>query len=123
MAHHGHSHSCEGDANKDETPEMGMEYSLYKYIDFNNLECLNEKSPQSGKLVFKPWEQRLDFDKVTCKKHKIKLQTTYINKFQFVESDVDEELLFNVPFTGNMKLKGIIIIGGEDETHPSRLRL
>lgn len=26
-------------------------------------------------------------------------------------------------FTGNIKLKGIIIIGGEDESHPSRLRI
>lgn len=64
MHGHGHSHSCEGDANKDETPEMGMEYSLYTKIDLENMECLNEKVPLSGKSVFKPWEDRLDFEKV-----------------------------------------------------------
>lgn len=26
-------------------------------------------------------------------------------------------------FTGNVKLKGMIIIGGEDDSHPSRIRL
>lgn len=40
-----------------------------------------------------------------------------------MESDVDEELLFNIPFTGNVKLKGLIIIGGEDQTHPDIVRL
>lgn len=42
---------------------------------------------------------------------------------QFVQSDADEELLFNVPFTGNIKLKGIIIRGSNDNTHPNRLKL
>jgi len=42
---------------------------------------------------------------------------------QFVESDADEELLFNIPFTGNVKLKGVIVIGGEDDYHPSAMKL
>ena len=43
--------------------------------------------------------------------------------FQFVISDADEELLFNIPFTGNVKLKGLIVMGGEDGTHPAKVRL
>lgn len=42
---------------------------------------------------------------------------------QFVSSDADEELLFNIPFTGNVKLKGLIIMGGEDGYHPSNVKL
>lgn len=65
MAPHGNDkHSCEGDHNHDETPEMGLQYSLYSKIDMDNLECLNEVSEGSGKTVFKPWEERLNLDKV-----------------------------------------------------------
>ena len=57
----------------------------------------------SGRLVFKPWERRLD-------------------KTECVESDADEELLINIPFTGDVKLKGLIVIGGEDDTHPDKVK-
>lgn len=63
----GHSHNttgCDGDDRHDETPEMGIEYSLFKKIDCDNLECLNEKVQYSGKEVFKSWENRLSMDKV-----------------------------------------------------------
>lgn len=62
MASHGHS--CDGDHDHDETPELGLQYSLYSKIDKDNLECLNESVEGSGKTVFKPWEERLDFNTV-----------------------------------------------------------
>lgn len=40
-----------------------------------------------------------------------------------MESDADEELLFNIPFTGNVKLKGIIIASEDSDSHPAKLRL
>ncbi|KAK2155902.1 hypothetical protein NP493_2030g00014 [Ridgeia piscesae] len=102
---HGHSHCCgQEHDHDDDTPDRGSQFSLYMKIDTERVECLNETTEGSGKLVFKPWDQRLD--------------TT-----QFVESDADEELLFNIPFTGNIKLKAIIVIGGEDDYHPSVMRL
>ncbi|KAL5280887.1 PITHD1 family protein [Megaselia abdita] len=102
---HSHDHGCSHEASSsDHSPEMGIEYSLFQKIDMENLEVLNEESEGSGKTIFKPYEERLDFSK-------------------FVTSDADEELLINIPFTGNVKLKGIIIIGADDETHPKRLRI
>lgn len=62
MAHH---HSCEGDHDHDDTPEMGIQYSLYSKIDKDNLECLNETIEGSGKTIFKPWDERLNFDAVS----------------------------------------------------------
>ena len=46
-----------------------------------------------------------------------------MDKEDWVESDADAELLINIPFTGNVKLKGLIIIGGEEDTHPASVRL
>ncbi|KAI7690185.1 hypothetical protein SSS_00123 [Sarcoptes scabiei] len=97
-------HNCNGHNSINDPDNCGLLYSLYTKIDLSKLECLNESIEGSGRTVFKPWEERLNFD-------------------TFVESDCDEELLFKIPFTGNVKLKGVIVIGGEDESHPSRLRI
>lgn len=108
-----HSHSsggcsggCDHNAAGQLGEEFGVQYSLYQKIDLSNMECLNESEEGGGKRVFRPWQNRLDKGPSNC-----------------VISDCDEELLFNIPFTGNIKLKGIIIIGGEDDTHPTKLRL
>ncbi|XP_064485198.1 PITH domain-containing protein CG6153-like [Ornithodoros turicata] len=106
--HHGHGGGCSGgddhDLHDHDKPDLGIEYSLYSKIDLENLQCLNEETEGSGKLVFKPWNERFDADK-------------------YVESDADEELLFNIPFSGNVKLKGIIVMGGEGGSHPSKIRI
>jgi len=84
--------------------EVGLAYSLFQRIDMANLTCMNETVEESGKGVFKPWEDRLSRDK-------------------FVESDADEELLFNIPFTGNVKLKGLIVGGEDDDSFPAKVRI
>lgn len=62
MAPHG---KCCGDSSHHhESSELGIQYSLYSKIDKNNLECLNEEREGSGKTVFKPWEDRLNFNEV-----------------------------------------------------------
>ncbi|CAM1303782.1 PITHD1 (predicted) [Pycnogonum litorale] len=98
-----HHHGC-CDHGEHDSGEIGIHYNLYQKIDLENVQCLNECVEGSGKSVFKAWENRLDPEK-------------------YVDSDADEELLFNIPFTGNVKLKGLIIIGGEGDTHPSKIRL
>jgi len=100
---HQHSSNC-GCSGETNTENLASLYNLYSKINKEAVECLNESVEDSGKEVFRPWDQRLLRDK-------------------FVESDADEELLFNIPFTGNVKLKGLIIIGGEAGSHPSKVRL
>lgn len=87
MSHqHGAGCGCDHGKSGETGEELGVAYSLHQRIDFPNLTCLNETIDNSGRTVFKAWENRLD-------------------KVEFVESDADEELLFNIPFTGNVKLK------------------
>lgn len=61
-------HGCDGGHDHDPA-ELGISYSLYKKIDLTNVECLNEAVENSGKDVFKPWEERLSTEKVNCSFH------------------------------------------------------
>lgn len=101
MCDHGHDHnSCCGHGDDiDETNSIA--YSLYQKIDLANVECLNEQVDGSGVKVFKAWNDRL-------------------SPADYVESDCDAELIFNIPFTGDVKLKGIVVIG-DDELSKIRL--
>jgi len=55
---HSHSHDDISDA------ERGNQFSLYLKIDLERLQCLNESVDGSGKNVFKPWDKKLDVEKV-----------------------------------------------------------
>jgi hypothetical protein len=57
-------HSCDGHSSIDNNQDLGILYSLYTKIDTERIECLNESVEGSGKLVFKPWEERLNFENV-----------------------------------------------------------
>ena len=66
---HGHHHhkggacSCEHD-DDDAVSDRGTLYSLYLKIDTERVRCLNEAHDGSAKSVFKPWNERLDKEKV-----------------------------------------------------------
>lgn len=63
---HQHGEGCAHESNdSDYLKEIGIQYSLFKKIDVDNLECLNETVDGSAKYIFKPYEERLNFDKVT----------------------------------------------------------
>ncbi|KAI9118433.1 hypothetical protein K1719_010765 [Acacia pycnantha] len=93
-----HDHSCE-DHN------CSSDWSLYKHIDLSRVSALNEATPGSVNSVFKAWEQRLD------------------SSGDYLESNEgDPELLVFIPFTSDVKIKSICIIGGVDGTSPSKMR-
>lgn len=95
MCDHGHGHGGCCNHGDDAAESFQSGYSLYQKINTVNLECLNEKLDGSGAKVFKPWTERF-------------------NAEEFVESDCDAELIFNIPFTGDVKLKGVIVIADEN---------
>jgi hypothetical protein len=58
-SHHGH---CEQE--HEDLPGSGEQALLYSRIDRDNIRCLNESDPDTGKTIVKPWDQRFDNDKV-----------------------------------------------------------
>ena len=54
---HDHQHKTKPD-------ELGNLYTLFLKIDLGKVQCLNECSDGSAKNVFKPWDERLDIEKV-----------------------------------------------------------
>ena len=65
MAGHGHGGGCSHEHDHDVPDDQrGDQFSLYLKIDDHRIQCLNESVEGSGKDVFKPWDQRLETDKV-----------------------------------------------------------
>lgn len=93
--HHDHSHNGCCHHGDEADAANSIAYSLFEKIDMPNVQCLNEKLDNTGIKVFKPWHERKTRD-------------------DFVESDCDAELIFNIPFTGDVKLKGLIVIGDQE---------
>jgi hypothetical protein len=73
---------------------------------------LNESKKGSGMAIFKPYEDRLDTKIVIF---------SFLNKF--VESAVDQELLFDIPFNNSVCITSICIAGFEDGTAPKEIKI
>ncbi|CAI5445393.1 unnamed protein product [Caenorhabditis angaria] len=100
---HGHSHDgCSHEAIPD-IPDV-YRYDMCSHIDFDKVTVLNEAVEGSGKKVFKSMEQKDD-------------------KTKFVDSDCDAELLFNIPFSGHVRITGLSIVGEDNETHPAKIKI
>ncbi|CAJ1962089.1 unnamed protein product [Sphenostylis stenocarpa] len=94
-----HDHSCDDN-------DCSSNWSLYQYIDITKVFALNEANPGSVKSVFKAWEDRLN----TSGEH-------------LVSNEGDPELLVFIPFTSDVKIKSISIVGGSFGTSPSKMRV
>ncbi|OMJ24693.1 PITH domain-containing protein, partial [Smittium culicis] len=105
MHAHSHGNDCDsGHHDHEHDLDPALKDSLYSKIDIDNVVCLNEKDFGTGKLIFKPFNLRLDTSK-------------------FVESDCEEEILLHVPFTGMVKLKSIVVWGGPGNCAPKKLKV
>jgi len=77
---------------------------LFGCIELDKVVCLNELQGGTGPKVFKSLDKKLD-------------------EAHFVESDLDPELLFIIPFTQHVKLKSINIRAVDDDTAPVTAKL
>eukprot|EP00245_Coleochaete_scutata_P015712 TRINITY_DN7125_c0_g1_i1.p1 TRINITY_DN7125_c0_g1~~TRINITY_DN7125_c0_g1_i1.p1 ORF type:complete len:225 (-),score=34.08 TRINITY_DN7125_c0_g1_i1:35-622(-) len=92
-----HDHSCEDH-------QCAAEWSLYKHVDVPKVRALNEAVDGSAQLVFKPWDRRLDFST------------------SLESNDDDPELIVFIPFTSDVKIKSICVIGAPEGRSPAEVR-
>ncbi|KAK0674717.1 PITH domain-containing protein [Cercophora samala] len=106
--HHDHSHGGGGgggehDHSDDITP--ALQFSLYQHIDFDGVATLNERVYGSGREVLrKTWAERMRVEPE-------------------VESEADEQLLVNIPFTGQVKLHSILLRTSDSDSAPKTLKV
>ncbi|CAA0806696.1 Protein of unknown function (DUF1000 [Striga hermonthica] len=88
-----------------EEHDCSSDWSLYRHIDLSKVCALNEAVSGSVKSVFRAWEQRLN----SAEGH-------------LESNDGDPELIVFIPFTSDVKIKSISVVGGTDGTSPAKMR-
>ncbi|CAN8103408.1 unnamed protein product [Discula destructiva] len=100
---HHHHHGEDHDHSDDITP--ALQFSLYQHINFDEVITLNESPQDSGKaIVKKTWAERLTEEPELA-------------------SDCDEQLIINIPFTGQVKLHSILIRTSQSAAAPKTLKV
>ncbi|KAJ4408430.1 hypothetical protein N0V82_009695 [Gnomoniopsis sp. IMI 355080] len=101
--HDHHHHGEDHDHSDDITP--ALQFSLYQHINFDEVTTLNASDDSSGKaIVKKTWAERLDVEPELA-------------------SDCDEQLIINIPFTGQVKLHSILIRTSPSASAPKTLKV
>ncbi|CRH01773.1 thioredoxin, putative [Plasmodium relictum] len=95
-----HNEGC-GCKSSDEVLKGGE--FLLKYINLEKVTALNEKVNGSCRKIFKSYDNKLSLD--CC------------------ESDVDHELIINIPFTSPCKIVSLFLIGGEEGSYPKKMKI
>lgn len=103
---HEHHHAC-GHAHDDEDhvrPGEGQQDSLYASIDRDSVSALNERVEGSVRGIVRPFDERMRTDLV-------------------LESDVDDELIIHIPFTGSVQLRALVLRSGPGPSTPRAIHL
>lgn len=82
----------------------GGGFMLHSQIDLEGIRCFNALDDSKAPKVFKSWENRFSLDDI-------------------LTSDSDEELIIFIPFLSSLKLKSISIMGLNDSTAPSKMKV
>ena len=101
---HEHQHgACGCGSHADDAhqlPGEGVQDVLLGCIDHAGVEVLNERVRGSGARLLRAYDARED-------------------ESQCCESDVDEQLLLRIPFTGPVKLRALLLKSGPGDETPS----
>jgi len=69
---------------------------LFPAIELPELECFNERQAGSVRNIIRPIEEKMDFSSGV------------------VESAYGRDLVVSIPFGGEVKVKALIVIGGDE---------
>ncbi|KAJ1307791.1 hypothetical protein OPQ81_001876 [Rhizoctonia solani] len=95
---HDHNHDHDHDHSHGHGHDSGSPNNLYARIDRPNVVALNAQEGSDPCVALKPWHQRLDEN-------------------NWLESDADDQLVLRIPFTGSVKLRGLLLkTGPGDQT-------
>lgn len=96
--HHGHD-----DADHVKAGE-GQQDILFLDVDRDQVTALNEKQTGSAAHIIRPYDQRM-------------------SDSPLLESDVDDELMVYVPFTGSVRLRSLLLRSGPGHATPRAIHL
>lgn len=85
-------------------PNTNEAQTLYPYIDVANVTALNVTNIAAAGGIVRPYQDRLLDDPV-------------------LESDVDEEIIIHIPFTGEVRLHSVLLRSEGDESSPAEVHL
>ena len=103
---HVHSNRCDCAQEMKDNDPKGVD--LYDYIDFNGVECFNEKTNNSIKKVLRPYDDKMGF---------------VADPSKSVRSDFDSELVVVIPFKGELRIKFLTVIGASGGYAPNSVKL
>ena len=91
------------------TEEMKMQdpngQDLFPFIDIEGIQCFNERKAGLCKNVVRPLNERYNFEKGPLK------------------SGYGKDMVIVIPFTCEVRVKCICLIGGDDNESPSKMNL
>ena len=117
--HNGHSHS------HSPPPDSIPGDSLYSKVDIDRVRCLNERVEGMARSVIKPWDQRLDTEKVTSISYfayNISLKVMQMNRSLSLFRILVLCRIYS-RFTGQVKLKSILLRTPPDSTAPKTVKM
>ncbi|GAA5825745.1 hypothetical protein JCM11251_000357 [Rhodosporidiobolus azoricus] len=77
---------------------------LYQHVDRDKVVALNGEEGKDAKVVIRPWDERNQEE-------------------EWLESDADEQFILQIPFTGNVKLRSILIKTGPAGHTPDKMQV
>jgi hypothetical protein len=124
---HSHSHGDGSSHSHSPPPDSIPGDSLYSKVDLDRVRCLNERVDGMARSIIKPWDQRLDTEKVVH--HRSRVENRFLKVMQTSRWLYSSRIILNFlslikfSFTGQVKLKSVLLRAPPDTDAPQTIKL